>query len=78
MHMYSLKVDSRAPLLLVTAEFEVLASLQDELVLCLAGGTFETEDDLLGLEGFGQFLMSFPGVCEGGDWDERARGEEGE
>ena len=36
-------------LLPVTAELKVLASLEDELVLDLAGGAFETENDLLGL-----------------------------
>lgn len=34
--------------LLVTTEFEVLASLQDKLVLSLAGGALQTQNDLLG------------------------------
>jgi hypothetical protein len=36
-------------LLLVTTELKVLASLQGELVLCLADGAFETEHNFLGL-----------------------------
>lgn len=39
------------PLLLVTTELEVLASLEGELVLGLADGALETEDNLLGLLG---------------------------
>ena len=34
--------------LLITTEFEGLATLQDKLMLVLANGTFQTEDNLLG------------------------------
>jgi hypothetical protein len=33
--------------LLLTTEFEVLATLDDKLMLALATGTFQTEDNLL-------------------------------
>lgn len=39
------------PLLLVTTELEVLASLESELVLGLADSALETKDNLLGLLG---------------------------
>ena len=38
--------------LLVTTEFEGLAAFQDELMLVLADGTFQTQDNLLGSLGF--------------------------
>jgi len=38
-------------LLLVTTKLEVLATLEDELVLALARSALETEDDFLGLAG---------------------------
>lgn len=49
-------------LLLVTAELEVLASLEGELVLRLARGALETQDDLLGLH----VSASAGGIEEGG------------
>ena len=38
--------------LLVTTEFEGLAAFQDKLMLVLADGTFQTQDNLLGSLGF--------------------------
>jgi hypothetical protein len=46
-----LEGDGGTTLLLVTAELEVLASLEGELVLRLARGALEAEDDFLGLLG---------------------------
>lgn len=43
------EVDGLATLLLVTAKLEVLAALERHLVLGLARGALEAEDDLLGL-----------------------------
>ncbi len=46
-----LEVDGCSTLLLVSTELEVLAALEDDLVLGLARGALETKDDLLGLLG---------------------------
>lgn len=43
------KTPPLTPLLLVTTKLKVLASLQGELVLGLARGALESEDDFLGL-----------------------------
>ena len=48
--LYSLELDSSTTLLLVTTQLEMLASFQGELLLGLAHGALETEDDLLGLQ----------------------------
>jgi hypothetical protein len=45
--------------LLVTAKFEMLASFQCNLVLVLASGAFQAEDDLLG-----GFSLKSPGSVE--------------
>jgi len=42
-------LDGGSTLLLISTEFEVLATLEDELVLALARGALETKNDLLGL-----------------------------
>ena len=47
----NLEVDGSTSLLLVSSQLEVLASLEGKLVLGLASGALETDDDFLGLQG---------------------------
>jgi hypothetical protein len=61
-----LERDGRATLLLVTAELEVLAALERDLVLRLARGALETKDNLLGLGGLANWGRVLFALCASG------------